>query len=63
MIENIEMNAYNNSSGCVASMAENLQPTLAQREVKIEDVLNSPMIQKAIELFQPETPLRVNNKA
>ncbi len=62
MIENIEMNDYS-GSGCVANMCETLQPTLAQREVKIDDVLNSPMVQKTIELFQPETPLRVNNKA
>ncbi len=62
MIEAIEMNDYS-GSGCVANMGESLQPTLAQREVKIDDVLNSPMVQKAIELFQPETPLRVNNKA
>ena len=39
-----------------------MQPTIVQQEVTINSVLNSPMIQKAIELFQPETPIRVNNK-
>ncbi|MCK5111703.1 MAG: DNA polymerase III subunit gamma/tau [Arcobacteraceae bacterium] len=52
MIEDIEMNDYSTP-----------QPALAQKEVRMTDVLNSPMVQKAIELFQPETPLRVNNKS
>ena len=50
------------SSGCVASMSEASKPTLAQQEVSIDDLLNSQMTQKAIELFQPETPIRVTNK-
>ncbi len=62
MIEDIEMNDYS-GSGCVANICVTPQPTLAQREVRIDDVLNSSMVQKAVELFQPETPLRVNNRS
>ncbi len=50
------------SSGCVASIADTPTPTPAQSEVSIDDVLNSAMTQKAVELFQPENALRVNNK-
>ena len=62
-IEDLEMNDYPTGSGCVANICETPVPTLAQQEVSINDVLNSQMVQKAVELFQPETPLRVNNKA
>ncbi len=62
MIEDIEMHDYS-SSGCVGGICETPQPSLSQKEVNINDVLNSVMVQKAVELFQPETPLRVNNKA
>ncbi len=41
---------------------QEVQPVLAQQEVTIDTVLNSDMVQKAVELFQPETPIRVNNK-
>ncbi|VAY86210.1 DNA polymerase III subunits gamma and tau [hydrothermal vent metagenome] len=50
------------SSGCVAVITDVPKPTLSQQEVTMDDVLNSPMVQKAVELFQPETSLRVNNK-
>jgi DNA polymerase-3 subunit gamma/tau len=50
------------NSGCVATMLETSKPTLAQQEISIDDLLNSQMTQKAIELFQPETPIRVSNK-
>ncbi len=46
MVEDIEM-----SSGCVADMHKNSNPNLAQRELQIDDVLNSKMINKAKELF------------
>ncbi len=62
MIEDIEMNDYS-GSGCVANMGAVEEPTLAQQEINVNDVLNSPMVNKAVELFQPETPIRVNNKS
>jgi DNA polymerase-3 subunit gamma/tau len=49
-------------SGCVATMGATSTPTPAQQEMTINDVLNSKMVQKTIELFQPETQIRVKNK-
>ena len=49
-------------SGCVATMGASSNPTLAQQEMTINDVLNSKMVQKTIELFQPESQIRVKNK-
>jgi len=46
MIEDIEM-----GSGCVADMTKTANPTAAQKETQIEDVLNSPMLNRAKELF------------
>lgn len=46
MIEEIEM-----SSGCVADMHKNSNPTPAQKELQIDDILNSKMLDKAKELF------------
>ena len=57
MIEDIEV-----GSGCVATMGATSDPTPAQKEMTITDVLNSNMVQKAIELFQPETQIRVKSK-
>jgi len=34
----------------------------AQRELDMNDVLNSSMVNKALELFQPETQIRVKPK-
>lgn len=57
MIEDIEL-----GSGCVASMGIQNSPTLSQKELSIEDILNSPFVNKAIELFQPESQVRVTSK-
>jgi len=57
MIEDIEL-----GSGCVATMGATSAPSLAQKEVSINDVLNSSFVNKAIELFQPETQIRVKSK-
>lgn len=57
MIEDIEL-----GSGCVTSMGIQNSPTLAQREFNIEDILNSPFVNKAIELFQPESQVRIKSK-
>ncbi len=48
--ENIEENLVG-GSGCVASMYNNANPTPAQQELQINDVLNSKMLNKAKELF------------
>jgi DNA polymerase III subunit gamma/tau len=57
MIEDIEF-----GSGCVASMGVQNSPTLSQKELNIEDILNSPFVNKAIELFQPESQIRITSK-
>jgi len=49
-------------SGCVATMGSIEKPSAAQREMNISDVLNSKMVQRAVELFQPESQIRVKNK-
>jgi DNA polymerase-3 subunit gamma/tau len=49
-------------SGCVATMGSINEPSMAQQEMTINDVLNSKMVQKTIELFQPESQIRVKNK-
>ena len=51
MIEEIEMQ----SSGCVASMGDVIEnkQNLAQQELQMEDILNSKMLNKAKELFDP----------
>jgi DNA polymerase-3 subunit gamma/tau len=57
MIEDIEL-----GSGCVATMGATTEPNLAQKELDINDILNSKFVNKAIELFQPETQIRVKPK-
>jgi len=44
--EDVEM-----GSGCVADMSKTQNPTPAQKETQIEDILNSAMLNKAKELF------------
>lgn len=46
MIEDIEM-----GSGCVADMQKTIDPSPAQKELQINDILNSAMLNKAKELF------------
>ncbi len=57
MIEDIEF-----GSGCVASMGIQNAPTLAQKELNIQDIMNSSFVNKAIELFQPESQARITSK-
>ena len=57
MIEDIEL-----GSGCVANMGASKNPTQAQKEINLEDVVNSNMVQTAIKLFKPETNIRVRSK-
>ncbi len=56
MIEDIEL-----GSGCVADMNKVVNPTMAQRELQIEDILNSAMLDKAKELFDIKK-ITVKNK-
>lgn len=46
MIEDVEMGA-----GCVASMHDTIQPKASEKELQMEDILNSSMLNKAKELF------------
>ena len=46
MLESIEM-----SSGCVADMTKSIETTPSQKELQINDLLNSKMLDKAKELF------------
>ena len=46
MIEEIEM-----SSGCVADMHKSSTPKPSQQELQLNDIINSPMLNKAKELF------------
>lgn len=57
MIEDIEL-----GSGCVANMGKINEPNFAQQELKMDDILNSKFVNKAIELFQPESQVRIKSK-
>ena len=57
MIEDVEL-----GSGCVATMGATIAPNEAQKEISLEEILNSRFTAKAIELFQPETPIRIKSK-
>ncbi len=46
MIEDVEM-----GSGCVADMQKTANPAPAQQELQMNDILNSPMLNRAKELF------------
>ncbi|KAB7887530.1 DNA polymerase III subunit gamma/tau [Poseidonibacter ostreae] len=46
MIEEVEM-----SSGCVADMHKSSTPAPSQQELQLNDIINSPMLNKAKELF------------
>ena len=46
MIEDLEM-----GSGCVADMQKTVNPTPSQQELQMNDILNSPMLNRAKELF------------
>jgi len=43
-------------------MGATRKPTLAQKEININDILNSKMVNKAIELFKPDNQIRVKSK-
>lgn len=52
MLEDIELNgAESTSAGCVADMTKSSQPKPAEQEIQIQDILDSPMVNKAKELF------------
>jgi DNA polymerase-3 subunit gamma/tau len=54
MIEDIELNEPQMSSGCVASMSDSGKESPSQKELQVEDILNSPMVNKVKELFYVE---------
>ena len=60
MIEDIEL--HEQPSSCVANMSDIQNPTLAQTELDINDVLNSKMAHTAMQLLQPQNPPRVKSK-
>lgn len=47
MVEEVEMGG----AGCVADMHKSANPTPAQRELQMNDILNSSMLNRAKELF------------
>ena len=49
-------------SGCVASMSNVEHPRESQKELNLNDVMNSQMVSKAVELFQPESQIRLKPK-
>jgi len=61
MIEDIELHDEAPSS-CVAGMSAMKKPNLSQVELNIDDVLNSKMVNNAIQLFQPRNPPKIKSK-
>ena len=55
-------NEVQGGSGCVASMYSIEQPRESQKELNLNDVMNSQMVSKVVELFQPETQIRLKPK-
>ena len=53
---------FEQPSSCVASMSGMKNPSLAQKELNIEDVKNSKMVNTILNLFQSPNPPRVNSK-
>lgn len=43
-------------------MGSSINPKVSQKELTMDNILNSKMINKAIELFQPESQIRVKPK-
>jgi len=43
-------------------MGFSTNPTSSQKELTMDDILNSSMVNKAIELFQPESQIRIKTK-
>jgi len=43
-------------------MNDSIEPKESQKEININDVLNSNMVNKAVELFQPESQIRIKPK-
>ena len=60
MIEDIEL--HEQPSSCVAGMSAIQNPTLAQKELNIDDVLNSQMTSTVMKLFQSPNPPRIKSK-
>lgn len=53
---------FEQPSSCVASMSDMKNPSLAQKELNIEDVKNSKMVNTILNLFQSPNPPKINSK-
>ncbi|MEA3513053.1 MAG: DNA polymerase III subunit gamma/tau [Campylobacterota bacterium] len=60
--KNIKEENYEQPSSCVASMSAVVNPTLSQKELNIDDVLNSKMVNTAIGLFQSKNTPKIKSK-
>jgi len=59
---NQDTNNYEQPSSCVASMSAVKNPKLSQKDLKIDDVLNSKMTSTAMKLFQSPNSPRIKSK-
>jgi len=60
--KNIEEISDEQSSSCVASMSAVINPNLSQKDLNIDDVLNSKMTSTALKLFQSPNSPRIKSK-
>ena len=60
--KNIEEISDEQSSSCVASMSAVTNPNLSQKDLNIDDVLNSKMTSTALKLFQSPNSPRIKSK-
>jgi DNA polymerase-3 subunit gamma/tau len=61
MIEDVEL-GLQGGSGCVGNMGATTNPSLAQKELNIEDIKNSKMVNTIMNIFQSPNPPRVKSK-
>jgi len=57
-----EENSYDQASSCMASMTAVKNPNLSQKDLNMDDVLNSKMINTAMKLFQSPSSPRIKSK-
>jgi len=57
-----EENSYDQVSSCIASMTAVKNPNLSQKDLNMDDVLNSKMINTAMKLFQSPSSPRIKSK-
>ena len=49
-------------ASCIQSLCEPSNPTLAQKDIDMNEIVNSKMVQTAITLLQPPTQIRIKSK-